>query len=130
MEEALKYWPLGVSVIAFFWGWAMWSARHSFASKTSVEALAATFAKSQTDANAAMETRVSAIEKLLIKHDERLKTVPSADDLNDMSLKIADLHGDHKTLRAEMGGVKSAVDTIGSSVTRIENYLLKTGNRA
>jgi hypothetical protein len=117
-DDLIKYWPLAGLALQVLVAWGLWSMRHAFASKGDL----ATLAKALGD-------QVNAIEKEQLQHAERFKTVPSAEDLNGVSLKLAELHGDHKALRAEMGGVKDAVDTIGSSVTRIENYLLKTGQR-
>lgn len=119
MDELIKYWPLAGLALQILVAWGLWSMRHAFVSKADLAAL-----------GKALGEQVTALEKEQIQHAERLKTVPSADDLNGVSLRLAELHGDHKALRAEMGGVKDAVDGIGNSVTRIENYLLKTGSRS
>lgn len=114
MDSFLKYWPVLLALATVLWGWLMWSARSSFASKTDV-----------STALTAIAEQIDTLEKEQLKLVERMRTLPSSEDLNQVSNKLTELHGDHKALRAEMEGMNRAVETIDRSVTRIENFLLK-----
>ena len=109
-EGILKYWPILAFLGIIFWGWAMMRARDSFAPKADVENHGREIAQIKLD---------------LVKHDERMRTLPSVDDFHQVANKLTELHGDQKAQGKELEGVRHAMMTVDRSVTRIENHLLR-----
>lgn len=102
-----QYWPAAIVAINVLLGWAVWSLRSGFASRSTVEAI---------------ERRVSAIE-VDIRH------LPTSDDVQDLRGTIADLAGEVREVRAEYRGIDRLVARVEASVTRHEAIFAEAAKR-
>lgn len=116
-EALLKWWPLLIVLGMLAWGAAMFRARDSFASKSEMEGQAKNIADHGRD--------IAQLKLDMVKHDERMRNLPSLEDFHQVANKLTELHGDQKAQSKELEGVRHAMLTVDRSVTRIENHLLR-----
>ena len=66
------------------------------------------------------------------KHDQRLdvlerrmETVPSGKDIHKLQLAVEEMRGDNKAMRAQLDGMKDAMDGIGNNIDMLVRAHLK-----
>src|SRR4051794_2817470 len=92
-----KYWPLIGFFLQAVFAWLLWSMRKMFATKDDLTAMT-----TKVEAIAAAQSIASG-EVTLLK--QKLDGLPTAEDVNEIKLSIAEIEGDNKAISANVGNM-------------------------
>lgn len=106
MSEFMIAWGWMIALaVQFFIGWLLWSARAAFASKKDLQA---------------QEVRIEGLHLKIVEIEGRMRNMPAAEAMHELSNAMERLRGDLKAISARLDGTNALMNRVENTVARHE----------
>lgn len=115
MAEFMTAWGWVLAIaLQLLMGWVIWSLKSAFASKKELQA---------------MELQIDELRLKIVEVEGRMRNMPAAEAMHELSNSIERLRGDLKTLGARLDGTKDLVERVERVVARHEQIFTQAAQR-
>lgn len=115
MSEFMTAWGWVIALVAqFIVGWILWSMRAAFASKKDLQA---------------QELVIDEIRLKIVEMEGRVRNMPAADAMHELSNSMERLRGDIKVVTARLDGTNLLMNRVETTVARHEAIFTESAGR-